>query len=68
MPLEGQQGIVTHHAAAVIDHVDELFAAAFNLDLDARRSGVERVFQQLFQDRSRTLHHLARSDFVGNVL
>ena len=68
MPLEGQQGIVTHHAAAVIDHVDEFFAATFNLDLDAGGSGVQRVFQQLFQDGDRTLDHLACSDLIGNVL
>ena len=66
--LKGQQSIIAHHAAAVIGHLDELFAATFNLNFNAGGPGVEGIFQQLFQDGSRALNYLARSDLVGNVL
>src|SRR4051812_11692178 len=36
--------------------------------MNAARACVQRVLQQLFHHRRRTLHHLARGDLVGNVL
>src|SRR5205814_1445817 len=35
-------------------------------NLDAPRASVERVFQELLDDRRRPLDNLARGDFVGN--
>ena len=32
MPLEGQQGIVAHHAAAIIGDLDEFLTAGFDLN------------------------------------
>ena len=65
--LEGEQGIVAHHAAAVVGDLDQLLAASLNLNADAGGAGVERIFQQLLGHRSRTLHHFAGGDLVGNV-
>ena len=42
-------------------------AAGFDLDFDAGGTGVERVLQKFFDDRSRPLHHLASSDLVGDL-
>ena len=66
MPLEGQHGIVAHHAAAVVGDLDEFLSACFHADLDARGAGIERVLQHLLDHGSRPLHHLAGGDLVGN--
>ena len=65
--LEGQQGVVAHHAAAVVGDLDELLAAGLDLNLDARRTGIERVLQQLLHHRRRPLHHFAGGDLVRDV-
>ena len=65
--LEGQHGVVAHHAAAVVGHLDELLAAGLNVDADAARARIQRVLQQLLDHRRRTLHHLAGGDLVGYI-
>ncbi len=67
MAFEGQQRVVAHHAAAVVGDLDELLAPGLNLDLNAGGAGIERIFEQLLGHRSRTLHHFAGGDLVGNV-
>ena len=67
MTLEGQQGVVAHHAAAVVGDLNQLFAAGFNLDSDAGGAGIERIFQQFLHYRRGTLHDFAGGDLVGNV-
>jgi hypothetical protein len=64
--FEGQQGVVTNHAASVVGDLDELFAARFDLNLDAGGTGVKRVLQEFLDHRCRALHHFASRDFVGN--
>ncbi len=66
--LHGQGEVVGAHAAAVIDHLDALDAAAGERDRDARRPGVERVLDQLLDRRRRTLDHLAGGDAVDQRL
>ena len=61
--LEGQQGVVAQHAAAVVDDADQAASAGFDLDAQLGRPGVERILEQFFDDRSRPLHHLARRRF-----
>src|SRR5580700_7519908 len=67
MALESQQSIIAHHAAAVVSDLDELLAAGFNLNPDAGCARIERIFEQLLGHRSRTLHHFAGGDLVGNA-
>ena len=67
MPLECQHGIVAHHAAAIVDDLDQLLPARFDVDANAAGARIERVLKQLFHHRCRTLHHLARGDLVGNA-
>ncbi len=43
--LEGEQRVVAHHAAAIVDDADELAAAAFDFDPDAGGAGIERSFR-----------------------
>ena len=67
MTLEGQHGIVAYHPAAVVGDLNDLLAARFDVNADASRTGVERVFEQFFHHRCRTLDHFARSNLVGNA-
>ena len=66
--LEGQHGIVAHHAASVVGDLDQLLAARLDLNANARGTGVQRVLQQLLHHRRGTLNHLAGGDLVGNSL
>ena len=66
MTLESEHGIVTHHAEAVVSDLHQFLAAGLDLHPDARGTSVERVFQELLDDRRRPLDNLARGDFVGN--
>src|SRR5579884_3870047 len=68
MALEGEQGIIAHHAAAVVGDLYELFAAGFDLDFDPCRSRVERILEQLLHHRRWPLDYLASGDLVGNLL
>ncbi len=65
--LEGQHGVVAHHAATVIGDLDELLAAGFDVHTDAPRARIQRVLQQLLDHRGRALHHLAGGDLVGYI-
>ena len=42
-------------------------AAAFNIDIDARRPGVRAVFHQLLDDRRGAFNHLSGGDLVGKL-
>ena len=55
------------HPLAVVFDADELLAAELDGDGDAARAGVERVLDQLLDDRGRTLDDLAGGDLVGEV-
>ena len=55
------------HAAAVVADPDQAQAATGRGDVDARRAGVDRIFDQLFDDARRTLNDLTRGDAVDEV-
>jgi hypothetical protein len=61
--LESEQSIVLDHAVAVVGNADELAAPGLDLDADAGGSGVDRVFEQLLDNRCGTL-----DDFSGGYL
>ncbi len=62
--FQRKQRIIAIHPAAVIHHADQRDAAPPDTDLDLARPGVEAVLDQLFHDRCRPLHHLARGDLA----
>jgi len=68
MPLETQEGIVAHHAAAVVGNLNEPLAPSLDIHPDPCGPGIECVFEQLLHHRSGPLHHLACGDLVGNLL
>ena len=51
-------------ANAVVSNPDQAHAAFFQLDLDARRAGIERVLQQFLHHGRRTLDDFAGCDLV----
>src|SRR5579871_637666 len=63
--LEGEEGVVLDHAVAVVGDADELAASGFDLDADAGGSGVEGVFEELFDDGGGALNDFAGSNLVG---
>jgi hypothetical protein len=68
MALDRQQQVVRRHAAAIVGDRDQRFAAVANADFDAARAGVEGVFHQFLDDRSRPFNHLAGGDPVDDGL
>src|SRR4029077_20470261 len=50
---------------SVVCDLNEFLPACFDLNLDAGGTGVEGVFEELLDDRSRAFHDLAGGDFVG---
>ena len=65
MALEREQQILAVDAVAVIDHPDQLTAPSLELDLDPRGTSVDRVLDQLLDDRTRPLDDLTRGDLIG---
>ncbi len=68
MALEGQQGIVAQHAAAVVDNADQAPSAGFHFHANVGGAGIQGVFEKLFDHRSRPFHHFAGGDFVGDLV
>ena len=68
MAFEGQQRVVAQHAAAIVHDADEPPSARFHLDAQIGSAGVERVFEQFLDHRSRPFHHLSRGDLIGNLV
>ena len=65
--LERQPRILRAHPIAVVLDAHEPLAAQLDVDLDAARAGVDGVFDELFDDRRRTLDNLAGGDLIGEV-
>src|SRR5579862_497084 len=51
----------------IVRHADQVEAAARQLHTNVTSARVKCVFDQLFDNRRRTLHHLARRDFSGHL-
>ncbi len=68
MAFKSQQGVIAHHAAAVVGDAYELPPSAFHRDDDAVCAGVERILQQFLDHRSRPVDHLAGSDLIGYLV
>ena len=67
MTLDRQPRILRLHALAVVLDADRLLAAELDRDRDAARAGVERVLDQLLDDRGRPLDDFAGRDLVGEL-
>ena len=66
--LEGEQGVVAQHAAAIVDDADEAAAAGFHFDAKVGGAGIEGVFEQFLDDGSGALDYFAGGDFVRDLV
>ena len=64
MPADRQGQIRGRDAAAVVDDFDQLDSATADRDADPGRAGIERVFDQLLDDRNRPLDDLSGGDLA----
>ncbi len=62
--LERQARILRAHALAVVLDPHETLPAQLDVDLNAPRAGVDRVFDELLDDRGRPLDYFAGSNLV----
>jgi hypothetical protein len=62
--FDRQAQVRAGHAGAVVRDADEAASAAVGQHIDPAGAGIERVFDQLFDDAGRALDHLAGGDAV----
>ncbi len=67
LALERQKRVLFRHAAPVVLHGNELASARRNGDADVLCAGVQGVFDEFLDDRSRSLDDLSRGDLVRHV-
>jgi hypothetical protein len=67
MPLYRQRQLIRRNAAAIIAYPNRLQPATIDIDFDATRSRVQRILQQLFDDRCRPLNDFTGSDLVDQI-
>ena len=68
MTFESKHSIVAHHTLAIVGDFQQTAPAGFDLDRNARRTCVDRIFDELFCDGSGTLDDFARGDLVSDVV
>ena len=66
MAGEDKRQVVRLDPVAIVNDADQLGAALFEVDVDPRRPGIDGVFQQLLDDASGPLDHLAGGDLGDN--
>ena len=66
MALEGKQRVVAIHPYAIVNHANHRNATAANHHVDLTGTGVDTVFDELLDDRSRALDDLAGRYLAGN--
>ena len=67
VPLDRQPRVLRLHPLAVVFDANQLLAAELDGDGDAPRAGVERVLDQLLDDRGRPLDDFAGGDLIREV-
>src|ERR1051325_6129899 len=68
MTLKGKQRIVVRHPFPVAGDAQEAASPRFRIDMDAPRACIDRILDQLLDDRRRTLDDLARRDLVSQLI
>ena len=67
MPQKSRADLLRLDTTAIIGNTNITNAAFFDLHGNLGGAGVHGVFQQLFDDAGRTLHHFTGGDQVGNM-
>ena len=66
MTFERQAGICLTHSLAVIDHLNAGLAGVHDDHFHTGGTGIDGILYQFFDDRCRTLYHLAGGYLVGH--
>ena len=66
MALESEPGVGGRHALAVVDYLNKGAAGILQYDLNRSGTGIDRILDQLLDDRGRPLYHLARGYLIGH--
>src|SRR5262249_54416314 len=64
MPLDRERQLLRIHTDAVVGDGDEALTPVLQRHLDARRTRIDRIFDQLFDRRSRPLDDFAGGDAI----
>jgi hypothetical protein len=67
VPLDREPRIVRPHTFPVVLDADLLLAAKLHVDDEAARTGVERILDELLDDRRGPFDDFAGGDLVGEV-
>src|SRR5213078_631289 len=67
MAFDGEPCILRAHPFAIVLHSDQTLAAKINEDVNPTCSGIDRVFDQLFDDGGGPLDDLAGRYLVGKI-
>ena len=66
MALEGQTRVGIRHSAAVVDYLNQILAAVAENNLNGGCTGVDCIFNQLLDYRSRALDNFSGGNLVGH--
>lgn len=64
MTLNRQGQLFGRDAMTIIEYPNESRATRLDIHVNGTRARIERILNQFFDEGSRPLHHLARSDLV----
>ena len=65
MTVEGKQRIIAAHATAIVSNTDLGLSTVLNRNVDARRSCIDRVFDQLLHNGRGSFDDLTGRNLVG---
>jgi hypothetical protein len=63
--LKGEQEIIGGHAVPVIADPDQAPSAGADFDFDTGCFSIKGIFNQLLNDRGRSLNNLTGGNFIG---
>jgi hypothetical protein len=64
---ESETELVVGNPASIVEHANQPSAAGFDFELDAVSTRVERILDELLDDRSRPLDDLARGNLIDEL-
>jgi hypothetical protein len=67
MAFERERHFLRSQTRAIIAHADQTETGSLDIDLDAVRTGIERILVQFLDDRGRALDDLAGGDLINEI-
>ncbi len=67
MASQRHRQLALRNARAVVTNANKFSAALLDIDIDPRSTGIKAIFDQLFYNRCRPLHHFASGDLVSQL-